>query len=212
MTRYLRREIEAVRRTPRAGLLSSLVRVRDEADALSDEELLAMVFLLLLAGHETTVHLLDGALVCLDRRPDVRDACRVDPSLLPSFIDETLRHFAPVQLSKPRFVTRDATLAGEPLRRGQSVIAVLASANRDPARFADPDVFDPARSPNPHLTFGSGPHVCLGLKLARIEAEVALTRLLDRCPDVRLAVPAEELPWLKRPGLRAVARLPVRLS
>lgn len=130
---------------------------------------------------------------------------------MPMCVEECLRHVSPVQLTKPRWAARDITLAGHDFKRGESVGAFLSAANRDATKFKDPHRFDIGRRPNPHLSFGTGMHFCLGFQLARAEAVVAFERLFDRYPDVQLAVDPAQIVWRKRLGIRALAALPVRL-
>ncbi len=212
LVRYLRRHIQEVRKRPRPGLITALVQIEEEGDRLDEEELLAMIFLLLVAGHETTVHLISGGLLTLLEAPERKDRLRADPSLIPGAVEELLRYVSPVQTTKPRFVARDLELLGHLLRRGEIVMPLLAAANCDPDKFPDPERLDFTRHPNPHLSFGAGIHFCLGAQLARMEAAVAFTWLFDRFPEIRLAVPAREVRWTPRFGLRGVLSLPVILG
>jgi len=125
-------------------------------------------------------------------------------------VDELLRFVSPVQMSKPRYAAEDTTLDGVDVRRGQRLMALLASANADPAVFETPERLDLGRSPNRHLAFGNGPHVCLGLQLARAEAAILFEQLFERLSNVQLAIPESDLRWTKRVGLRALQALPVR--
>jgi cytochrome P450 len=143
------------------------------------------------------------------RHPEQKAELTADWSLVGSAVEEILRFHSPIQMSKPRFATQDAEFHGAELRRGEYVVPFLAAANSDPAEFADAERFDIHRHPNPHLSFGTGPHVCLGLKLAREETQVALRRLFTRFPALRLAVPADQLQWTGRIGTRSLRRLPV---
>ena len=137
---------------------------------------------------------------------------RTDLRLMPTCVEECLRHVSPVQMTKPRFATRDGNLHGQPFRRGDMLAALMAAANCDPAKFRDPHRFDITRHPNPHLSFGTGVHFCLGFQLARAEAGIAFQRILLRFPNIRLASNSEPIAWHKRLGIRALARLPVRLA
>jgi cytochrome P450 PksS len=131
---------------------------------------------------------------------------------MPSAVEELLRFVCPVQVGKQRYVRRDLEFHGRPLRRGEAVLPMLASANLDPARFEDPERLDLARSPNPHVAFGTGAHFCLGAQLARVEAQVVLEKLFARYPNLGLAVPGSELRYVGRLGMRALRVLPVRLT
>ncbi|MEY9183014.1 cytochrome P450 [Bradyrhizobium sp. USDA 326] len=136
---------------------------------------------------------------------------RSDPGLMPSCVEECLRYVSPIQMTKPRFVTRDMEWMGRNFKRGNMIAALLAAANCDPARFERPQVFDIARHPNPHLSFGTGVHFCLGFQLARVEAAVGIERLLLRFPNLRLNR-GVSIRWHKRLGIRALTALPVRLE
>src|SRR5262249_11238016 len=162
MLNYLRRHFEQCRRRPRPGLMTALVQAEQDGDKLSEDELLAMAFLLLFAGFETTVHLLSGGTLALLKAPVQKERLLNDWSLLPLAVEELLRFVSPVQMSEARHVLRDVEFHGQPLRRGDHVVAWLGAANADPARFPQPEKLDLSRSPNPHLSFGSGLHFCLG--------------------------------------------------
>jgi cytochrome P450 len=199
------------RATPGDDLLSGLIQVRDQEDRLTEEELSAMVFLLLIAGHETTVNLIGNGAYLLLRERDQWERLRAEPDLLPTAIEEFLRYEGPVETSTFRVATEDLEIGGVTIAAGDPVMVVLLSANRDEDRFPDAGELRLDRTQNPHLAFGHGIHYCLGAPLARMEAQVAFTQLLERHPGLRLAVPAEDLRW--RPGLllRGLADLPVRL-
>ncbi len=167
-------------------LLSALVRVEEAGDRLSAEELFANVNLLLTAGHETTTNLIGNGIVALLRQPEQLERLRADPSLMPSAIEELLRYDSPTQFTH-RLAGEDIEIGGKMIRKGQFVYLVLGSANRDPARFDNPESVDITRPNNHHLTFGQGPHFCLGSPLARLEGRIALGTLLRRFPRLRLA-------------------------
>ncbi|MGW6744977.1 cytochrome P450 family protein [Streptomyces sp. NPDC055025] len=194
-------------------LLHALVRTHDEnGDHLSPDELLGMAFLLLVAGHETTVNLISSAVRLLLTHPDQLAALRADPGLLEGAIEETLRYEPPVQIAAYRYTAEPMTLAGTPIPKGERVVISLAAAHRDPARFTDPDRFDIRRAPaadRAQLAFSHGIHHCLGAPLARLEAAVALPALLDRFPRLALDDASAAPEW--RPSLlRGLRRLPVR--
>ncbi len=209
---YFRDQIRQCRTTPRDGLLSLLVQAERDGDSLSEDELVSMGFLLLFAGHETTTHLITMALLCLLDHPDQRALLVSDWSLAVPTVDEVLRYATPIQFTKPRIVAEDMTLHGQSLKRGQYVLPMLACANSDPQVFDDPQRFDIKRSPNRHVGFGSGIHICLGMKLARMEAAVALEHVLTRFPGLSLAVPRDGLIWTKRIGTRSLLAMPLRLT
>ena len=207
---YLRQLAITKRESPGDDLLSGLVQAEADGDKLSEEELISMMFLLIVAGHETTVNLIANGTLLLFEYPEQRQRLRDDPALLKSAIEEMLRFCGPVEVGLTRWVREDTEFGGAHLKRGQQLMAVLASANHDPERFPNPEVFDIAREPNRHLAFGTGIHACLGATLARLEAEVAFTELLGRFPDLELAVPRNELTWRDGTFMRALTALPVR--
>jgi cytochrome P450 len=211
LLKYFRRHFEHCRRRPRPGLMTALVQAEQGGDKLSEDELLAMAFLLLFAGFETTVHLLSGGTLALLKTPEQKERLLGDWSLLPLAVEELLRFVTPFQLSEARHVIRDLEFHGQSLRRGDSIVAWLGAANADPARFPDPEKLDLARSPNPHVSFGSGMHFCLGAQLARVEAQVGLERLFTRYPRLALAVADSELKYIGHMLLRGLEALPVRL-
>ncbi|HEX2078395.1 MAG TPA: cytochrome P450 [Longimicrobium sp.] len=207
--RYLRRLFARRRAEPRDDLVTALVQAEEAGDRLSEDELLGMVFLLLAAGHETTVNLIAGAALELVRHPAQAEALRRDPDGIKTAVEELARFTSPVELATERYAREDLELEGVRIRRGEMVLGVIGSANRDPARFPDPDTLDLAREPNRHLAFGVGVHVCLGAPLARLETQVALAALLRRAPGLRLAVPADALRWRRHIFLRGVRELPL---
>jgi cytochrome P450 PksS len=209
--RYLRKLFDARRAEPRDDLITALVQAEEAGDRLSEDELLGMVFLLLAAGHETTVNLIGTAALVLAQNPGQAAELRADPSRMKTAVEELARYASPVELATERYAREDLSLCGVPIRRGEMVLGVIGSANRDPAHFADPDTLDLAREPNRHLAFGMGAHYCLGAPLARLETQVALTVLLERAPGLRLAVPAESLRWRKHAFLRGLRELPLAM-
>jgi cytochrome P450 len=172
----------------------------------------AMVFLLLGAGSETTAHLISGSVHELLRTPHLRDWLEDDWSRATLAVEEFLRFVSPVQFTKPRFVGKDIELGGVRLRKGDRIMAMLAAANFDPEANPHAETLDLARRPNRHLAFGTGIHFCLGHQLARIEARCALEALFKRWPRLELAVAPDTIRWRPRPGLRALERLPVTPS
>lgn len=211
VVRYLRKVSRRNGGAKRDGLIFGLQNAEIEGRRLSEDEIVSMIFLLFGAGLETTTHLIAGGLLEILRHDDQRRRLQADPKMMPLCVEECLRQVSPVQLTKPRWAARDIVIAGHQFRRGDSVAAFLTAANRDPVTFADPDRFDITRHPNPHLSFGTGVHFCLGFQLARAEAAIAFERFLDRFPDARLAVDPASLVWRKRVGIRTLAKLPVKL-
>ena len=206
---YLEELFARRRAEPTTDLVSALVRAEDEGDRLSQNELYAMVVLLIVAGHETTVSLITSAVHALLTHPDQLAALRADPGLVPAAVEELLRFESPVERTITRWVAADVELGGARLARGDLVIAVIGSANRDDARFQHADELDLHRADNKHVGFGRGPHFCLGAPLARLETEIALTTLLRRLPGLRLAIAPDELYWRPIPVFRSLASLPV---
>jgi len=207
--RYFRRQFRKCLDSPQDGLISLLVQAELAGDSLSEDELMSMAFLLLFAGHVTTVDLLATGLFHLLEHPQQKAELLADWTKVDSAVEEMLRYHPPAPFTKPRMPREDVEFQGRTIRRGQYVLAMLASANFDPDQFDEPARFNISRDPNPHLSFGTGIHVCLGLKLARLEAQVTFRRLLSRFPDLQLAVPRDQLPWSK--GLRTFKALPVKL-
>lgn len=212
MNRYLKRVFEERRREPKGDLISALVHAQVEGDRLSEDDLLAMMMLLFIAGHETTTHLISGGILALVQHPQQAAWLREDAALGPSAVDELLRYVCPVEMTKPRYVMEDTAIEGVPLEKGKAVMVSLAAANFDPAAFDTPDCLDLGRSKNRHVSFGAGPHFCLGAWLAKAEAEIVFRLILARQPELSLAVPAEELRWTGQVGMRALTSLPVRRS
>jgi cytochrome P450 len=207
---YIHELIAAKRASLGDDLLSELIAVRDDTDRLTEHELVAMVFLLLIAGHETTVNLIGNGAYLLLTHPEQRARLAADPGLVPAAVEEFLRYESPVETSTPRFTTEPVEVGGVSIPAGELVLVALASANRDPERFAGADRFDIERSDSAHVAFGHGIHFCLGAPLARLEGQVAFETLLSRLPGLALAVPPDGLAW--RPGLlmRGLVDLPVR--
>ncbi|MFF4364902.1 cytochrome P450 [Streptomyces sp. NPDC001594] len=206
---YMTDLIAARRRAPGGSLLDRLIAARDGQDRLSEEELVSLAVLLLVAGHETTANALGNALLALLRNPAALARLREDPDGIPAALDELLRFDSPVSTATFRFTTRPVTLGGTAIPAGVPVLVALGAANRDPARFPTPDRLDPDRDAAAHLAFGHGIHRCVGAPLALAEAEIALRAVLTRFPGVRLAVPAEELRWRRTRLVRGLASLPV---
>ncbi|MGO4685942.1 cytochrome P450 family protein [Hyphomicrobium sp. 2TAF46] len=209
MKRYLEGQLDVARANGGEGLIAELVRVEKEGGRISRDEMVSMVFLLLGAGTETTTHLISGSVFELLRNPERRDWLEKDWSRINLAIEEFLRFVSPVQFSKPRYIRKDIELGGIRLPAGDKIMAMIVAANMDPAVSEHPEVLDLDRRPNRHIAFGSGIHFCLGHQLARIEGKCALQALLTRWPKLELAVPETEIRWRARPGIRAIASLPV---
>lgn len=209
---YIRQEFRRRRRRPGEGLMGALIEVEEAGERLSEDELVAMVFLLLAAGHETTLYQIAGGLLTLLDHPGQFEELRADPRLDETAVQELLRHLSLAQLSKPRYAAQDTEFHGQPIRRGQVLLGCLAAANTDPAAFEGPEALDLRRHPNRHLAFGAGIHFCLGAKLARVETALALRGLISRFPRLRLAVPRSQIRFTSRLGMRAVAALPIQLE
>ena len=208
---YLRGLIAKKREAPADDLVSGLVEAESEGDRLSEDELVAMIFLLIVAGHETTVNLIGNGMLTLFEHPEQLARLKVEPSpdLMKGAIEEILRYSGPVEHSLSRWAREDIELHGQTIRRGEQVIVLLASADRDETLVADPERFDIGREPVRHLAFGMGIHVCLGAPLARIEGQVAFSTLLGRMPGLRLDAPREALRWRRGSLIRGVETLPV---
>ncbi len=204
---YFRALFAERRERPRDDLISALVAVEDEGERLSEMELLSLVALIMGAGHETTTKLIGNAVVALLRNPGERRRLQDDPGLIESAVEEFLRYDSPVQITD-RIATEDSEVAGVPVKRGQIVATLLGAANRDPARFPDPDRLDLSREDNRHLSFGSGVHFCLGPQLARLETSIAISTLLRRVPD--FTGDTAKLDWGKSIVLRGPTALWIR--
>lgn len=211
LTRYFRKEFDCVRAAPVEGLISDLVQVEAAGDTLDDDELLAMVVTLFVAGHETTVHLITMTILNILLRPDARNVVLKKPDALPLLIEEVMRHDSPVMMTKPHFTVEDMIFEGVALKKGEPVLPLLIGANRDAVRFDNPDQFEAQRKPNPHIGFGHGPHVCLGMQLARAEARIAITQLFKRYPDTVLAIPGSSPSYTTRTGIHGLTDLRVLL-
>jgi cytochrome P450 len=207
--RYLVQHLEKARASGGEGLIAELVQVEKEGERLSRDELVATVFLLLFAGHETTTHLISGSVYELLKNPALRDWLEQDWKRADLGVEEFLRFVSPVQFSKPRFVRKDMELCGVKLKRGDRIMAMITAGNFDPAANDHPERLDLARHPNHHIAFGTGIHFCLGHQLARIEARCALKALFTRWPELTLAIPPSEIRWRRQPGLHAIRALPV---
>jgi cytochrome P450 PksS len=212
MRRYLEGQLATVRQNGGTGLIAELVRVEREGGQISRDELVAMVFLLLFAGHETTTHLISGSVYELLRKPSLRDWLEEDWARAGLAVEEFLRFLSVVQFTKPRFVRKDIELGGVLLKKGDKIMPMIAAANLDPQANPHPEKLDLARKPNRHLAFGTGIHFCLGHQLARLEGICALKALFRRWPKLALAVDESQIKWRRRAGLRAIEHLPVAIA
>ncbi len=210
MMNYIRAEFRLQCKKPRAGgLMEALIEAEETGDRLTEEELVAMVFLLLAAGHETTLHQISGSVLALLDHPQQLAELTADWSLADSATQELLRHVSFAQVSKPRYAREDTEFHGQRIRQGEIIFACIATANSDPQVFENPERLDLRRHPNRHLAFGAGIHVCLGAKLARVEIATALRRLFTRFPRLHLAVPRSQIRFSPRFGMRSLVALPV---
>jgi cytochrome P450 len=210
MKRYMEERLAAAREQGGEGLIAELVRVEKEGGRISRDEMVAMLFLLLFAGHETTTHLISGSVYELLKNPGLRDWLNEDWSRVNLAVEEFLRFVTPVQFTKPRIVRKDIEFGGVRLKKGEKIMLMLAAANLDPQANEHPERLNLARKPNRHIAFGTGIHFCLGHQLARIEGGCALKALFRRWPKLQLAVGESEIKWRRRPGLKAIEHLPVR--
>lgn len=209
MRRYLQARLQVAREQGGEGLIAELVRVEKEGGRITPDEMVAMLFLLLNAGSETTTHLISGSAFELLKDPARRDWLAANWSRAGLAVEEFLRFVSPVQFSKPRYVRQDIDLDGVKLKKGDRIMAMIVAVNLDPAANECPERLDLARRPNRHLSFGTGIHFCLGHQLARIEAISALQALFIRWPELKLAVAPSQVHWRRRPGIRMIAELPV---
>jgi pimeloyl-[acyl-carrier protein] synthase len=193
-------------RDPGDDLISAMLAAEEAGDFLSHGELLAMLLLLLVAGHETTVNLIGNGTLALLRNPEQADRLRNEPAIERSAVEELLRYDSPVQFTG-RLVLEDTEIAGHPIKKGTGISTIVASANRDPEVFDNPDELDLGRDPCPHLSFSAGIHYCLGAQLARLEGQIALSTLVRRFPNMKMAT--EDLEWRPAPILRGLVALPV---
>lgn len=206
--RYIRQVVATKRAQPQDDLISALVQAEEAGERLREDELVAMVFLLVVAGHETTVNLIGNGALALMQFPEQLERLRNDRSLDATAVEELLRFHSPIEVSTERYAREDVQIAGVTIPRGALVYGVLSSANRDETQFDSPDRLELGRERNRRLAFGQGIHYCLGAPLARLEGQVALRKLLERMPRLRLAVPESTLRWRKGLNLRGLETLP----
>jgi len=207
----LERLAEQRRAQPDDGLISALLEASEDGDSLSSDEVIAMIFLLMLAGHDTTANLIGSSAVALVEHPEQAERLRAEPSLMPTAVEELLRYTTPVPCGAARTLLDDVEIDGTTMPKGSKVLGMIISANRDESVFDRPDALDLGRDPNRHLTFAFGKHFCLGNQLARLEGQIALGELVRRFPDMRLAGPREDIRYKPVQALRGFRSLPMQL-
>jgi len=215
---YFTELLERKRKSPADDLVSALIAVRDAddsagpGDAFDERELIAMLFLLLVAGHETTTNLIASGTLALLTHPAELARLRADAALLPGAVEELLRYSNPLNHATERFTLEPVEIGGVTIPAREWVLCVTSSANRDPGRFTDPDRLDVSRDAGGHVGFGHGIHHCLGAPLARMEGEVAFGALLSRFPSLSLAAEPSALRWRPSSLIHGLETLPVRLA
>ncbi|WP_019419870.1 cytochrome P450 family protein [Paenibacillus sp. OSY-SE] len=211
-TSYIKALIKKCRLDPQEDLLSLLTQAESEGSTLSEQELVSMIFLLIVAGHETTVNLIGNGMYALMQHRDQLEALRDTPALIDSAIEELLRFMGPVEFATNRWAGEDYEWGGKTLAKGDVVLIALASANRDPECFEHPERLDIRRGNNHHIAFGTGIHHCLGAPLARMEGRIAIGTLLGRLPNMKLAVAPDRLEWQPTYIMRGFTALPVQFG
>ncbi len=206
---YLKKLIKERHAHPKDDLITALVQAKEGSDTLSEDEILAMIVLLLVAGHETTVNLIGSGSLALLEHPDQLERLRREPTIIKPAIEELLRFVCPVETATERYAREDITIAGTTIPRGELTLAVIASANRDSHYFDNPDALDLTRENNKHLAFGQGAHYCPGGPLSRLEGQIAIGTLVQRIPNLRLAVAPSQVRWRGAFVLRGLEALPV---
>src|SRR2546421_2242779 len=206
---YLKKLIKERRAHPKDDLVTALVQAKDGSDKLSGDEVLAMIFLLLVAGHETTVNLIGSGSLALLEHPDQLEKLRIEPAIIKPAIEELVRFVCPVEMATERYTREEITIAQTPIPRGELVLAVIGSANRDANYFDNPDSLDVTRENNKHLAFGLGAHYCLGAPLSRLEGQIAISTLIRRMPNLRLSIAPDQIRWRGGIILRGLEALPV---
>lgn len=207
--RYVRQLVASKRQSPEDDLISQLIEIEEAGDRLSEQELVDMIGLLIFAGHETTSNLIAIGTLMLFDHPEQLQRLKADLSLIPAAVEELLRFHAPVSVVAPRYATEAVEIGGQIVNKGDALLLLLASANRDESAFDSPGDLDITRALNRHIGFGHGVHYCLGSPLARLEADIAFTTLLRRMPKLRLDIPREQVAWRGDMFLRGLVSLPV---
>jgi cytochrome P450 len=211
LIRQLRKLVAQRRREPREDLVTALVQAEEAGDKLSEKELMATIFLLVIAGYETTVNLIANGTVAMIQNPRERERLGHNPTLTSLAVEELLRFTSPLDIATQRFACEDLKIGSARISRGDVVFAVLGSANRDESQFRDPNTLNFTREPNRHLAFGQGVHSCLGAPLARLEAQIALTTLFRRFPNLRFTGAPESLRWRRSLIVRGLEELTVEI-
>ncbi|MBC7870368.1 MAG: cytochrome P450 [Chitinophagaceae bacterium] len=206
---YLKKLIKERRNHPKDDLITALVQAKEGSDQMTEDEVLAMIFLLLSAGHETTLNLIGSGSLALLEHPDELAKLRTEPALIKTATEELLRFVCPAEMASERYAREDIKIAGTIIPRGELVLAVLGSANRDPNVFDKPDSLDITRENNKHFSFGHGAHYCMGAPLTRLEGQIALNTLIQRMPNLRLSVAPDQIRWRGGFILRGLEALPV---
>ncbi len=209
---FVRELIKRRRNDPAEDIMTGLIHASEDGDSLSEDEVVAMVFTLVVAGYETTYNLIANGVAALLTHPDQLELLKNDPELINSAVEEILRFTGTIGGTKPNYASEEVVLHGVTIPRGAMAIPLLASANRDPEVFENPDVFDITRAPNYHIAFSKGPHFCLGANLARMETRVAISNLITRFPGLQLAVDPSDLQVHPLPFWRRLKQLPVVLG
>ena len=209
--RFFRDQVKLRREQPGDDLTTALVQSEEAGEHLNEDELLAMLSLLLMTGYESMVSLIGNSALVLLQHPEQLQKLRENPELIDSAIEELLRYISPVEQSAPRFAREDVEIQGIKIPRGSMVIPLLSSANRDETVFENPDTLDITRNPTRHVAFGYASHYCLGAPLARLEGRIAIQALVHRFPDMRLAAPVDTLRWTKNVTMRGLKELPLHL-
>jgi len=212
MTRFFEKLIALRRANPGDDLVTALITAEDAGDHLSQDELIAMIFLLLLAGHETTVNLIGTGVLALLQHPAQLQQLRDNFDLIDDAVEELLRYGNPVEHGSSRYALEDVHIGGQLIPKGSTVLLLLSSANRDERIFENPEQLDITRSPNRHVGFGLGIHYCLGAPLARLEGRIAIQKLFQRFPNLHLAIPEEQLAWRSTMAVRGLRSLPVHVK
>lgn len=210
--KFVREIVREKKANPGEDILTHLIFAEENGDRLTEDEVVAMVFLLVIAGFETTVHLITNGVHTLLEHPDQLEMLRADPSLWAGAVEEILRHRGPVQGTKPGWATEDIELHGVTIPKGKGVMPLFGAANHDPRKFDSPQTFDITRSPNHHIGFGHGVHYCLGAHLARAEARIGLKKLFERFPDLDFGVEKSALELQNIPAWHRYKAMPLRTS
>lgn len=203
--------LDKKRHQPADDILTALIQAEEKGEKLSHDELIAMTFTLIVAGYETTIHLISNAVVALLAHPEQLARLKENPELIDTAIEEVLRFYSPFQFTELSYAAEDLEVLGMQIPRKTIVLPLLGAANRDPTVFESPDTFDITRAPNKHLAFGHGIHHCLGAALARMEGKVAVSRLVQRFPDLQLSVP-QDLEMSILPSMHSYQSVPIRLK